>query len=936
MKIAHINIQGLGKKVVTLQHLLQSFDIDILCISEVSTKQNVNILGYKFFRNDRCLDKHGGGVGIFTKSHLDVVNFGKNNEDNIETIWVDIKYRNTFVRIACCYCPPSIPLTKKAFDSLYIKNKLILCGDFNAKHIALGNSISRVNTNPSARKNGEALVDIIDSSDLYVLSKGEATHTATNGTSDQLDLFFCSGKLAQKTTEVEVLPDLTGSDHLPILINLDIHLSQPIYPALRLNLKKANWAKFYRLVDGKVNFLEKFVSENVLDIFDEIDTLASGLTDAIVHGKCGSIPTCQAHEVRCTPVTPELLDAIHKRRDLRRTYMLTGNRIDKTNYNRATKLVRTLSQKSRVDKLKKECSNMNNHCFQNSKIFWKKVHCVLSNCSASSAIANFPLKDSSGNPILDNKIKANIFASHLEKVFTVAEGPEFNDKFKWHIERILKNFTNILTPTRDTNRTVDPMCILSFDDVNNCIRNLFNKAPGHDNITNALLRHCPPSYVTCLTRLFNLILKHGYIPKLWKFAHVVMIPKEGKDLSLPSSYRPISLLPSQPKVLERIMAMRLLLKMEQLNILPDFQSAFQNKKCTNDHLFRLSQDVSVAKNKNEETVICCLDNQGAFDCAWPDGILFRMIETRIPDDFIRYSSNFLTGRTFLVRIGSSFSSIKNAQAGVPQGSSLSPHFYNLLVSNIFSKSRILIRVRIGHFADDIAAWASDIIRKNAVDRIQKTLDDVSDWMSLWRQRLNSTKSQGMIFTNKGHPDSKTICLKIRGVSLEWRDSVVYLGVQFDRLLNWKIQFNYMSKRFSDRLKILIKLCHRDFGISSKVAIIIYKAFIRPVIEYGCPAFLQLQNNHISKIQIMQNKALRLALRAPYDTPLVELHKKAKIPFIESFLKMRAAKFISSAIENNVLSGREALYYLNSLSDEELERTPLGAIKDLIIYNNANS
>ena len=120
------------------------------------------------------------------------------------------------------------------------------------------------------------------------------------------------------------------------------------------------------------------------------------------------------------------------------------------------------------------------------------------------------------------------------------------------------------------------MCVLSYNDVALCIKNLFNKAPGHDNISNVLLRHCPPSYITLLTRLFNLILKHGYIPKLWKFAHVVMIPKEGKDLSILSvidrfHYFPVTFI----KVLERIMALRLLLKMKELDIIPEYQNAFQ-------------------------------------------------------------------------------------------------------------------------------------------------------------------------------------------------------------------------------------------------------------------------------------------------------------------------------------------------------------------------
>lgn len=929
MKIAHININGLGNKLLSVKHLLQSFQIDILCLSEIKTKSAINLEGFKFFRFDNPVHNKGG-VGILVKSHIDILNFSKSRDDNVESIWIDVKNRNSFIRIVCCYCPPGIPLTNKAFNNFYIKNRLILCGDFNSKHTELGNSASKVASNSIARDSGIALVNIIAASDLLLLSKGEPTHTHFDGSSDQLDLFFCSDKLINKTSEVEVLPDLTGSDHLPIMIKLDLLLSQPAYPELRLNYKKAKWDKFYSLVDDKVIALEQFVDDaHFDDVFDEIDCLATGLTDAINHGKLGAIPLCPANEVRSTPINPELLNAIQTRRELRRIFMLTGDKIDKANYNRATKIVHRLSHKATTDNLKDECTSLNHHIFSNSRVFWRKVHSVMSNCNATSAVANYPLVDKNKQIIIDNQIKADLFASHLEKTFTIADGPEFDNQFRRGIEYVLKSFANILTPSRDRNRVVDPMCILTFDDVYNCIMNLFNKAPGHDNITNVLIRHCPPSYIACLTRLFNLILKHGYIPKIWKFAIIVMIEKEGKDLSLPSSYRPISLLPTQPKILERIMALRLLLKMEELHIIPDYQSAFQNFKNTNDHLFRLSQDATMAKKRGEETVVCCLDNQGAFDCAWPDAIRFRMIENKLPNDFIRYASNFLDHRSFSVRISGNFSSVRTALAGVPQGSSLSPHLYNLLVCNIFRNKGVIIEVRKGHFADDIAVWASDKFRKRAVDRVNQALEQVSLWMSRWRQRLNPTKSQAMIFTAKGFPSKEKNVLKIREVVLEYRESVLYLGVHFDRLLTWKPQFEHITSRFDDRMRLLRKLCHRNFGISPHVALIIYKCFIRPVIEYGCPAFLLLQKNHIDKLQVMQNQALRLALRAPRDTPLEELHKAANIHFLKTHLVIRASNFLQSAIANNTLSGRDALEYLNDFTEEELENTPLGLMRNLL-------
>ena len=47
--------------------------------------------------------------------------------------------------------------------------------------------------------------------------------------------------------------------------------------------------------------------------------------------------------------------------------------------------------------------------------------------------------------------------------------------------------------------------------------------------------------IIVLSILFNAILKLGVFPKIWKTSQIIMIPKPGKDLTVPSSYRPISL-----------------------------------------------------------------------------------------------------------------------------------------------------------------------------------------------------------------------------------------------------------------------------------------------------------------------------------------------------------------------------------------------------------
>ena len=78
------------------------------------------------------------------------------------------------------------------------------------------------------------------------------------------------------------------------------------------------------------------------------------------------------------------------------------------------------------------------------------------------------------------------------------------------------------------------------------------KSPGADRITNEILKATAVSIADPLSRIFNNSLSSGIFPNVWKLATISPIHKSGKDQTQPVSYRPIALLSSVSKVLERV------------------------------------------------------------------------------------------------------------------------------------------------------------------------------------------------------------------------------------------------------------------------------------------------------------------------------------------------------------------------------------------------
>ena len=91
-----------------------------------------------------------------------------------------------------------------------------------------------------------------------------------------------------------------------------------------------------------------------------------------------------------------------------------------------------------------------------------------------------------------------------------------------------------------------------------------------------------------MIRVFNASLSKSHFPTPWKRAVIKPIPKAGKDLSLPTSHRPISLLSCLGKFFEKIIFNRLYQHLDQKDLLHPEQYGFRPGHSTVHALARFS------------------------------------------------------------------------------------------------------------------------------------------------------------------------------------------------------------------------------------------------------------------------------------------------------------------------------------------------------------
>ena len=105
------------------------------------------------------------------------------------------------------------------------------------------------------------------------------------------------------------------------------------------------------------------------------------------------------------------------------------------------------------------------------------------------------------------------------------------------------------------------------------------KASGLDNFPPGLLKDAAHVLTKPLTFIINFFIETGVVPSEWKVAKVIPLYKSG-SLAEIDNYRPISILPSLSKILEKIVYKQLMAHLERHSLLFEYQFGFRPNRST--------------------------------------------------------------------------------------------------------------------------------------------------------------------------------------------------------------------------------------------------------------------------------------------------------------------------------------------------------------------
>lgn len=105
------------------------------------------------------------------------------------------------------------------------------------------------------------------------------------------------------------------------------------------------------------------------------------------------------------------------------------------------------------------------------------------------------------------------------------------------------------------------------------------------------------------------------------------------------------------------------------------------------------------------------------------------------------------------------------------------------------------------------------------------------------------------------------------------DTAKFLGVIFDRRLSWKAHIDYTITKCRRRLCLLRAVSGLKWGTSKKSLPMLYRALIRPILEYGDIAIIDASKTDKERLQKIQSEALRICCGASKGTAIVALQNE---------------------------------------------------------------
>nr|CAH7713322.1 unnamed protein product [Callosobruchus chinensis] len=410
-----------------------------------------------------------------------------------------------------------------------------------------------------------------------------------------------------------------------------------------------------------------------------------------------------------------------------------------------------------------------------------------------------------------------------------------------------------------------------------------NSAPGCDGITFRDIFNLKEKLLKILTKLINNVIATGIFPNELKTSKISPVFKEGSKKDV-DNYRPISVLSIFSKIVEKLMKKRMLQYISDTHHVDEYQYGFLRNSSTLSTAVDFINEVSKTLDNRMIAVVVYIDLKKAFDVVSFDILVNKLKKIGFTGEMLNLIRTFIEGRKQFVSLDNVASEIKSNSYGVPQGSVLGPLLYSLYV---LSLKNVKLKARYFTFADDTVLVYTGINENELCMEINSDLQKYVDWLYGNKLKININKTKYMVFKQK-NKQVQNINIYINNTPLEQVSKIKYLGLVVDDKLSWTQHINKINDKIVAMISIIFKC--RNY-LTKRTKGMIYNAFFVSHFRYLLPVWGTCSKTNFDKVQILQNKVLKVLYNYERLTNSNKLYTELHTFNLSALLQIEQCKLI---------------------------------------------